>query len=65
MEGYLADVMARNKQVSRAIFYSKVSDKDVKGVNYDYVGHMDLAKIKDKVILPDADYYVCGPLPFM
>lgn len=21
--------------------------------------------IKDRVLLPDADYYICGPIPFM
>ncbi len=33
--------------------------------SHDYLGYVDLAKIADRVILPDADYYLCGPLAFM
>ncbi|MCB5195483.1 NO-inducible flavohemoprotein [Deefgea salmonis] len=30
-----------------------------------HLGPIDLAKLADRVILPDADYYLCGPLAFM
>jgi ferredoxin-NADP reductase len=33
--------------------------------NYDYIGRMDLDLINNKILLPNADYYLCGPLPFM
>jgi nitric oxide dioxygenase len=26
---------------------------------------VDLRKVSEAVLKPDADYYVCGPLPFM
>lgn len=65
MKDTLAQIMARNPQVSRAIFYEDAGDKDKKGVDYDFVGRVELDKIKDTVVLPDADYYICGPSPFM
>nr|KAK5431488.1 Nitric oxide oxidoreductase [Exophiala xenobiotica] len=55
----------RNGRVSRAIFYEEVDDSDTKGFNYDHEGRVVLDKIKDQAILPNADYYLCGPVPFM
>lgn len=51
--------------MERAIFYEDVSGLDRKGVDYDYQGRIDLEEIRDRVLLPDADYYLCGPVPFM
>ncbi|KAB5543086.1 putative flavohemo protein [Coniochaeta sp. 2T2.1] len=65
MKPALAKIMSENPQVSRAIFYEEVAENETRGVDYDFVGRVNLAKIKDKVILPGADYYVCGPPPFM
>ena len=65
MKDYLSRVMQENTHVSRAIFYEEVTDSDQKGVDYDYEGRIELANIKDKVLLPDANYYLCGPVPFM
>ncbi|KKK26311.1 hypothetical protein P175DRAFT_0284605 [Aspergillus ochraceoroseus IBT 24754] len=65
MRQTLAKIMADNPQVSRAIFYEEAAANDKPGVDYDYIGRADIAKIKDEVVLPDADYYICGPSPFM
>lgn len=65
MKEYISRISAENPQVSRAIFYENVSQGDKKGVDYDHEGRINLSKIKDQVILPGANYYVCGPLPFM
>ncbi|RMZ82336.1 hypothetical protein DV738_g1765, partial [Chaetothyriales sp. CBS 135597] len=65
MKDYLSHVVKENPHVSRLIFYDEVSESDQQGKDYDYQGRIDLDKIKDKVILPDANYYLCGPLPFM
>jgi hypothetical protein len=45
------------------------------GVNYiaapsvirrkDHAGLVDVDLIKDSIPLPDADYYICGPIPFL
>jgi nitric oxide dioxygenase len=40
-------------------------DTDVQGRDYDNAGFIDLSKLRDEILLPDADYYICGPVPFM
>lgn len=65
MNPVLSEIMSKNPQVSRAIYYEEVGDSDIKGVDYDFVGRVNVKDIKEKVLLPDADYYLCGPLPFM
>lgn len=65
MKAALADIVASNPQVSRAVFYEEITDGDKQGVDYDFVGRVEASKIKDMLLLPGADYYICGPLPFM
>jgi nitric oxide dioxygenase len=55
----------RYPQVSVKVFYEKVGENDRAGIDYDLPGRIDLAAIKDETILPQADYYLCGPVPFM
>jgi nitric oxide dioxygenase len=61
----LSDIMSKNPQVSRAIFYEEVNEGDIKGVDYDFIGRISFRDIEDKALLPNAEYYLCGPLPFM
>ena len=65
MKGHLSQIMSENPQVSRAIFYEEVSNSDVEGKDYDFLGRIELNKIRDLVLIPDAEYYLCGPKAFM
>lgn len=65
MKDYLARVVEQQPQVSKVVYYQTVEQGDRQGQDYDLEGRMDLAAIKDQVLIPDADYYLCGPLPFM
>ncbi|KAE8354378.1 globin-like protein [Aspergillus coremiiformis] len=66
MKGRLARILSENPQVHRAVFYEEVNGtRDKQGVDYDFEGRADLHKIKDTVVLPDTDYYICGPKLFM
>jgi len=65
LKSQLAELMAKDPEVERAIFYEEVGENDLLGVDYDYRGRIDLDKIRNQVLLPDADYYLCGPVPFM
>lgn len=47
------------------VFYDDPLPNDVQGQSYDYPGLVDVQLIKDRILLPDADYYICGPIPFM
>ena len=62
---WLAQTMATHANVSRAVFYEEVSETDREGVDYDLTGRIDFSRIAHRAILPDADYYLCGPVPFM
>lgn len=62
---WLNDTVAAHPNVTRAVFYETIEAGDRAGVDYDFEGHLDLTKIVGKVMLPDADYYICGPVPFM
>lgn len=33
--------------------------------DYDHNSRVDLAKVKGEAVIEDADYYICGPEPFM
>jgi nitric oxide dioxygenase len=62
---WLNDTVPAHPNVTRAVFYEAIEASDRAGIDYDFDGRLDLAKIADKVIVPDADYYICGPVPFM
>jgi len=60
------NAIARDRDnVHKVVFYEQVGAQDRSGEDYDHVGRIDLHRIRDVAILPDADYYLCGPLPFM
>jgi len=47
------------------IVYSRPTASDEPGVNFDMQGHIEIALL-DKLGAPrDADYYLCGPTPFL
>ncbi|KIY00932.1 uncharacterized protein Z520_03598 [Fonsecaea multimorphosa CBS 102226] len=65
MKDYLARIIRDNPQVSKVVFYGETEAAEREGVDYDFVGRIVLENIKDKVLLPGASYYLCGPVPFM
>jgi nitric oxide dioxygenase len=65
MKDYVNKTRSQNPQVGKAVFYENVGEHDVREIDYDYEGRLDLEKIRDRVLLPDADYYLCGPSGFM
>lgn len=52
-------------RVEKIIFYEEPLEADNPTADYDYTGLMDLSRLHEKVHQPDADYYLCGPKPFM
>ena len=51
--------------VKRAVFYEEVGASDRQGVDHDFEGRIDIGRIEADVLLPEADYYLCGPVAFM
>jgi nitric oxide dioxygenase len=54
-----------NRRLTSIVFYDAPLEDDVQGYDYDHAGLVDLRRIADAVLVPDADYYICGPTPFM
>ena len=65
MKDVVNEITAERSNVHKAVFYEQVEAHDLEGRDYDYVGRVDLAAIRDQAIVPDADYFLCGPLAFM
>lgn len=65
MKDHLRDVAATNSNFKTFIFYNEPLPQDQLGRDFDYLGFVDIDVIKDQIMLPDADYYICGPIPFM
>eukprot|EP01113_Clastostelium_recurvatum_P001351 TRINITY_DN10553_c0_g2_i2.p1 TRINITY_DN10553_c0_g2~~TRINITY_DN10553_c0_g2_i2.p1 ORF type:complete len:448 (-),score=108.53 TRINITY_DN10553_c0_g2_i2:24-1367(-) len=65
MRKYLKDVVAKNSSfVSTSIWYEDTSDA-IENVDYTNQGRINIEAIADQVVLPGAQYYICGPLAFM
>ena len=47
------------------IRYSRPDPIDVEGFDYDGVGHVDIAALKQVLPFDDYEFYLCGPTPFM
>jgi ferredoxin-NADP reductase/ferredoxin len=47
------------------VVYSKPDSEDRLGVDYDSVGHVDSALLDRLGVNRDADFYLCGPSPFL
>ena len=65
MKDYLREVAANYPGFQAIIFYGEPLPGDRQGRDFDYPGFVDIGLIEDRIMLPDADYYICGPIPFM
>jgi len=54
-----------DSSLSTTVFYEFPEANDRPGEDYDYSGRMRLDLLQQDRLVPDADYYLCGPLPFM
>jgi len=65
MKQHLRQTAAEHPNFELAVFYDDPLPEDVQGRDYDYPGLVDVRVIADRVLRPEADYYICGPIPFM
>jgi nitric oxide dioxygenase len=65
MRDHLREAAARHSNFKTFIFYNEPLPGDVEGKDYDFTGFVDLDRITDAIMRPGADYYICGPIPFM
>ncbi|MDF8362215.1 NO-inducible flavohemoprotein, partial [Achromobacter anxifer] len=64
MKEHVNSIAAERGNVRKAVFYEEIGQADQPGRDYDHAGRVDLLAIRDEVIVPDADYYLCGPAGF-
>nr|WP_315593856.1 NO-inducible flavohemoprotein [uncultured Cupriavidus sp.] len=65
MRDRLRETAKKNPNFSLVVFYDNPLPEDMAGRDFDYAGLVDVQAIRDKILLPNADYYICGPIPFM
>lgn len=65
MKAKLRQAAAEHDNFQLIMFYSEPLPTDQAGQDYDYEGFVDVRPIADRILLDDADYYICGPVPFM
>ncbi|WP_193073626.1 NO-inducible flavohemoprotein [Pseudomonas sp. FME51] len=65
MKSKLRQAAAEHDNFHLIMFYSDPLASDQVGQDYDYEGFVDVKQIVDRILLEEADYYICGPVPFM
>ncbi len=65
LKGHVEQLAADRAHVEHVVFYDTPAADDVAGRDYHFEGVVDLERIRARIELADADYYLCGPLPFM
>lgn len=65
MKEFVQHATHNSDHIQSFIFLEQLSDTDKQGEDYDFTGWVDLNKIRDEILLPQADYYICGPTPFI
>lgn len=59
------EMIEQHAQVKSLTYYEVPRAEDRASVDYDQEGRLDLQAVARDFILPDADYYICGPRSFM
>ncbi|MFT4415544.1 NO-inducible flavohemoprotein [Fredinandcohnia humi] len=61
----VAHLASVHEQVKNFVVYSNPTEEDRKAMNFDKEGFIDLAWLKSIIANNQADFYFCGPVPFM
>jgi nitric oxide dioxygenase len=65
MRDRLRQTAATYANFKAVVYYENPLPADIAGQDYDRAGFINLDELRDLILLPDADYYICGPIPFM
>lgn len=61
----LSALADQNNNLQIFIAYEQVKENEVHGKDYHLHGRLDLNAVPSEYLPADADYYLCGPVPFM
>ncbi|MFZ6689374.1 NO-inducible flavohemoprotein [Undibacterium sp. SXout11W] len=62
---HVKKLSAQHPYVKNVVYYEVPREQDLVEFDYQYAGRLHLEQIANMVVQPHADYYVCGPVPFM
>ncbi|MEH6891736.1 NO-inducible flavohemoprotein [Bacillus sp. JJ864] len=65
MKDYVVNIAQEHEQVKAYTCYSAPTEQDKNVKNYDREGFVDLAWLQTIIPSNEADFYFCGPVPFM
>lgn len=65
MDRHVRDLARRYDGIDVHTFYSSPASTDVVGTTHDVTGRITVEWLRDHTRLADADFYICGPLPFL
>ncbi|KAA0692532.1 NO-inducible flavohemoprotein [Neorhizobium sp. P12A] len=65
MGSHVRALAADRPHLNTTIFYQAPTDEDEKGVHYDHDGFVTVDWLADNTPIAEADFYLCGPKPFL
>lgn len=65
MREHVQQLAARHEHVTSYVCYEKPTEEDRKTWKFDKEGYINLAWLKSILPSNEADFYFCGPIPFM
>jgi len=65
MGAHVRGMVEANDNVHAHIRYSQPEADDIEGRDYDGLGRVDIALLKQQLPFDDYEFYLCGPTPFM
>ncbi|MBH8602894.1 MULTISPECIES: NO-inducible flavohemoprotein [unclassified Thermoactinomyces] len=65
MKDHLRNLAEQHDNIRYFVCYEQPSDEDRRLKNFDKEGYLDLDWLRSLIPSPEADFYFCGPVPFM
>lgn len=65
MGDHIRNLSADKPNLSAAVFYRDPHETDLKGEHYDHEGYVTVDWLALNTPIDDADFYLCGPKPFL
>ena len=65
MKQHIQELKTKYPRLSTFTAYEFPHENDNLGEDYDVAGRLDLSSIDAALLPANADYYLCGPMPFM
>ncbi|HTF69260.1 MAG TPA: NO-inducible flavohemoprotein [Edaphobacter sp.] len=62
---HIREIARNHSNVKAVIFYNEVEEDDNRGEHHDESGYIDASMLRKHLSTLDADFYFCGPIPFL